>query len=363
MTRAPEVSVLMAVYNGKSHVREAIEGILSQTYRDFEFLIVNDGSTDETPRILDEFDDPRIVRLEHARNRGLIAALNTGLAAASGEYVARQDADDVSFPGRLRAQVDFLRSRPDIAILGSSWDYEPTAGGARTTRSVERDPLRLAWLLLFRCPVPHCSVMFRRKVIQEQGGYGKEDLFVEDFALWSKVARSHPVANLGQTLVVRRRPPESITARHATEMGAAARQVSLENLRWASGDSIPVARLDALQALVGNRPLSLQDALALESRGLRTTADRLLAGFGSRMHLDPSVVPKFRAWALAWMGRAFLRRSQRLLHQSSASNGPEKGRALRMARALAIDAVRMSPGLLSQRRGAYAALRALMSRG
>jgi hypothetical protein len=80
------------------------------------------------------------------------------------------------------------------------------------------------------------------------------------------------------------------------------------------------------------------------------------------MALDSEVLPKFRAWAVAWMGRAFLRRSQKLLHQSASSNGPEKGRALRLARSLAIDAVRMSPGLLSQRRGAYSALRALMSR-
>jgi hypothetical protein len=217
-------------------------------------------------------------------------------------------------------------------------------------------------MLLFRCPLPHCSVMFRRQVIQDLGGYGKEDLFVEDFALWSKVARSSRVANLGQTLVVRRRPPESITARYAAEMGMAARRVSLQNLRWASDDSIPDARLDALQALVGNRSLSLPEALALESRGLRTTAGRLLDGFGSRMGLDAQSAPEFRAWALAWMGRVLLRRSQRLLDQSAASKSPEKRLGLRLARALAIDAVRMSPSLLSQRRGASAALRALMSR-
>ena len=362
MTRAPEVSVLMAVYNGQSHVREAIDGILSQTFRAFEFIIVNDGSTDETARILDECDDPRIVRLDHARNQGLIAALNTGLGAASGEYVARQDADDVSFPGRLQAQVDFLRSRPDIGVLGSAWDYEPVAGGARTTRSLERDPLRLAWMLLFRCPLPHCSVMFRRKLIQDLGGYGKDDLFVEDYALWSKVARSSRVANLAQTLVVRRRPPGSITARYAAEMGMAARRVSLQNLRWASDASIPDARLDALQALVGNRGLTLTEALALESRGLRTAVSRLLAGFGLRMGLDSETLPEFRAWALAWIGRALLRRSRGLLNQSAASKGPEKRLGQRLARALAVDAVRLSPGLLSQPGGAFVALRALMSR-
>ena len=133
----PTVSVLLAVYNGQDHVRQAIEGILTQSLQDFEFIIVDDGSTDRTSQILDEYADPRIVRLRHPENRGLIAALNTGLAAARGEFVARQDADDFSYPDRFRAQVDFLRARPDIALVGSSWDFEPE-GGERRTRTANR---------------------------------------------------------------------------------------------------------------------------------------------------------------------------------------------------------------------------------
>src|SRR5262249_14015255 len=152
-------------------------------------------------------------------------------------------------------QVEFLRSHPDVGLLGSGWAFEAVVGGARKNRRVEQDFHRLAWMLLFECPLPHCSIMFRRKLIQDLGGYGKDDLFVEDFALWSRVVRSNRIANIPQTLVARRRPPESITARHHVEMGRAARRVSLENLKWASGGSVPDERLDALQAFVGNRPL------------------------------------------------------------------------------------------------------------
>jgi glycosyltransferase involved in cell wall biosynthesis len=361
-TRSPTVSVLMAVYNGQNHVREAIDGVLGQTFRDFEFLIVDDGSTDQTPQILDGYTDSRIVRLKHPQNRGLIAALNTGLAAARGELVARQDADDFSFPNRLQVQVDFLRSRPDVALAGANWLFEPVPGGARKARRLERDPLRLAWLLLFHCPLTHSSVMFRRKIIQDLGGYGKDDLFAEDFALWSRVTRSYRIASVDETLVVRRRPPESITARHNSNMARAARDISLQNLEWVSRATISAARRDALQALLGNRPLTLPEALELETRDLGASAGIVFEGFRSRMKLPPESLPEFRKWAFQWMSRVLVRRSHKILAQSAAHEGAERARGVRLARSLALDAVSLSPAVILSRRGASAALRAIMSR-
>ncbi len=358
----PTVSVLLAVYNGQDHVRQAIEGILTQSLRDFEFIIVDDGSTDRTSQILDAYADPRIVRLRHSENRGLIAALNTGLAAARGEFVARQDADDFSYPDRFRAQVDFLRARPDIAVVGSSWDFEPE-GGRRRTRTVEPDPLRLAWMLLFSCPLPHCSIMFRRQVIQDLGGYGASDVFVEDFALWSRVVRSHRVANLKETLVVRRRSAGSITARHSSEMGRAARRISLQNLQWVAGSSISAAQRDALQYCLGNRPLPLKEALGLETRELRSAAAHLFQEFWARLGGTPTERRGFRRWAFAWMGSALLRKSLRLRNQCARHSGRERIAGLRLARALAWDALRMNPKAISSRRSASDAFRAIVSRG
>ncbi|MGC8880316.1 MAG: glycosyltransferase family 2 protein, partial [Anaerolineae bacterium] len=94
----PAISVIMAVYNGARYLREAVDSILNQTFTDFEFIIVDDGSTDETPAVLDEYNDPRIVRLRNAHNLGLTKSLNRGLHVARGRYIARQDADDLSYP-------------------------------------------------------------------------------------------------------------------------------------------------------------------------------------------------------------------------------------------------------------------------
>ena len=206
----PRVTVLMAVYNGQDHVRQAVEGILAQTFSDFEFIIVDDGSTDETSRELDAFTDSRIVRLKHESNRGLIAALNTGLAAARGEFVARQDADDFSYPGRLQAQVNFLEARSDVAVVGTDTVFEGWEGGGRTNRIVERDPLRLAWILLFYCPLTHSSIMFRTAVIQEVGGYNGDDVHAEDFGLWARATRSSRVASCDRHA----RPPTAPPGKH-----------------------------------------------------------------------------------------------------------------------------------------------------
>ena len=344
--RAPAVSVLMAVYNGQDHVRHAIEGILAQTLTDFEFIIVDDGSTDRTAEVLDEYADSRIVRLRHPENRGLIAALNTGLAAARAEFIARQDADDFSYPDRLRAQVDFLRARPHIALAGASWVFE-REGGERKTRTVEPDPLRLAWMLLFHCPLPHCSMMFRRKVIQDLGGYGADDKFVEDFALWSRVVRSHRVGNLEQTLVLRRRPPGSVTARHGVEMGLAARRISLQNLQWVAGSSLSDSDRDVLQAFLGNRPLPLTEALGLDAGHLRSAARRLFPEFWARFGGAPSERRGFRRWAFSWMASTLLRKGLMLRNQSARRSGGEKAAGLRLARALVWDAVRLNPGVIS----------------
>ncbi len=352
----PLVTVLMAVYNGQAHVRQAVEGILAQTFRDFEFVIVDDGSTDGTSRVLDEYDDPRIVRLKHESNRGLIAALNTGLAAARGEFVARQDADDFSFPQRLQTQVDFLRSRPDVAVVGSDTFFEPVEGGARSRRTVETDPLRLAWTLLFYCPLTHSSILFRREAIQVLGGYGEADVFAEDFALWARVSRSSKVASVGAVLVIRRRPPESITERHGSDMGRAARRVSLQNLRWVTNSSIPEARLDALQAFCGNRTLVLSHAVSLEFRELRATADHVFEGFRAKIGPE-SAIPDFRRWAFRWMGRALLRRSEKLLADSSTHDGSARSVGRQMARALVRNAIAMNPAVISNPGEARVALR------
>jgi len=115
----PEVTVLMSVYNGEKYLREAIDSILNQTFTDFEFLIVNDGSTDRTAEILRSYDDPRIIIINNEKNIGLTKSLNIGLRMAKGEYIARMDADDVSMPERLQKQIELLNQKKNTGLVGT----------------------------------------------------------------------------------------------------------------------------------------------------------------------------------------------------------------------------------------------------
>ena len=196
----PKVTVLMPVYNGEKYLVEAVESILNQTFRDFEFIIINDGSTDSTREILESYHDPRIVLVQQ-ENRGLIPTLNRGLSMARGEYVARQDCDDVSLPQRLEHQVRFLDANPDVALVGTHYFVMTPA---RVVRTVHRPPcadLHIRWTMLLGSPCAHPSVMFRRKAVQAVGGYDEGFIHAEDYELWSRLARQFKLANIPNPLI------------------------------------------------------------------------------------------------------------------------------------------------------------------
>ena len=209
---APLVSVLLPVYNGVPYLGEAIESILRQTYQRFELIIVNDGSTDDSAAIIASFDDQRIKYFEQ-ENLGLTATLNRAITLSSGGYIARQDADDVSFPERLAKQVAFLERHPDHGMVGS-WS-EIWEGSRRTKRAHQHpcDNIALKFHLLFGCYFVHTSVMLRSSVLQRVGLYATErSRQPEDYELWSRILRSGccKVANLPEKLVAYREVPDSI---------------------------------------------------------------------------------------------------------------------------------------------------------
>jgi glycosyltransferase involved in cell wall biosynthesis len=196
------VTVLMAVHNGERHLQPAIDSILSQTWRDFEFLIVDDGSTDHTAGILASYRDSRVRVRTIDRNVGLSAALNEGLRLAQAPLVARQDADDLSEPDRLASQVAVMAERPTLALLGSqavalAEDGTPTG---TVFRCVE--PAAIRWFSGFDNPFIHTSVMFRSDMVRALGGFnGAYDPFSQDYDLWSRLMENHAVANLPDKLV------------------------------------------------------------------------------------------------------------------------------------------------------------------
>src|SRR5947207_1274318 len=117
----------MSVYNGENYLAEAIDSILNQTFKDFEFIVIDDGSSDTSLKIIKKYTDPRI-KLISRKNKGLVASLNEGLAKAKGDYIARQDADDVSLPQRLKKEVEYLDAHPKVALVGSNYKHLDAKG-------------------------------------------------------------------------------------------------------------------------------------------------------------------------------------------------------------------------------------------
>lgn len=230
----PLVSVVMPTYNGERFLRPAIESILGQSFRDFELLVIDDGSADRTPTILREFaaQDDRITVLTNPRNQGIAVATNRGLAAARGEYVALQDHDDISLPHRFQAQVDFLRSHPDIALVGSAATLIDENGAAYEDYVEVADDLEIKWEALFRCPISHTSVMVRRRVMSEVGGYSPSPMLkvASDYDLLSRIVMGYRVANLSEPLVKWRRHPGASMISSKAELQLGIERVSLRNI-------------------------------------------------------------------------------------------------------------------------------------
>ena len=188
----PRVTILMPVYNGQSYVDEAIASVVGQGFDDFEFVIVDDGSTDETPAILAKWAarDPRILVHRSPRNEGIPAALNRGLALARGEYVGRQDADDLCLPGRLARQVAVLDQQPDVELLSAGFEVIESDGRRRYSVKRYEAPEVIEYLLCFSNFIGgHGQVMFRRATVAALGNYSLEYPNSQDYELWSKLIR------------------------------------------------------------------------------------------------------------------------------------------------------------------------------
>lgn len=236
--RQPRVTVLMAVYNGAAYLRQAIDSIVAQTFHDFEFLIINDGSTDDSRAILESYDDPRIRILDNHENIGLTRSLNRGLAAARGELIARQDADDVSHPNRIEKQVAFMDAHLHIALLGTQARYITEQGKRRFSRMWWKatTPAGIRFQLLFDSPFFHTAVVFRRRIVlQRLGGYDETFATSQDFDLWSRLLASFHATNLRDILVDHRSHPGAASANYSSVNACRVERVFQSNLKLILG--------------------------------------------------------------------------------------------------------------------------------
>jgi GT2 family glycosyltransferase len=209
----PALSVLMAVRNGGSLLEESLCSIAAQTFRDWEMMVVDDASTDETPQILAEWSrrDPRLRVLHNDCNLGQTASLNRGLEACRAPWIARQDADDISFPDRLARQMKHVEGRPDTVLLGTAGVLVDRSGMRTGLLDVPCGGVDIAWTAPFLNPFLHTAVLFRREVVQQLGGYDESFCIAQDYDLWTRLAAVYPADNLPERLVAYRHTETSLS--------------------------------------------------------------------------------------------------------------------------------------------------------
>ncbi|MCX5998702.1 MAG: glycosyltransferase [Chloroflexi bacterium] len=212
---SPEVTVLMSVYNGGKYLEEAIKSILSQTLRDFEFVIINDGSTDGTAEVLARYagTDCRL-RVYHQENQGVSAARNRGFCLARGQYIAIMDADDVSLPARLAREVQFMEAHPDVGVVGTRVECMDGNGRRLNEWHYPMAPNLIGWHMIFRCCLADPSVMMRRDIVAQLCPYDASMRVAADYDMWIRALPITRLANLPEVLLRHRLWPERLSARY-----------------------------------------------------------------------------------------------------------------------------------------------------
>jgi glycosyltransferase involved in cell wall biosynthesis len=240
MAGAPQVSVALPVFNGGAFLVPALDSILGQTFADFELIAIDDGSTDNSPALLDAYAarDSR-VRVIHQANAGVVASLNRGIELARGRYIARMDADDVAHPERFARQVNFLDVNPRVAAVGSAITLIDERGERIREVDYPETPKDVATFLKRGCALAHPSVMMRRDAVAAMGGYRPAFQHAEDYDLWLRLAERHDLANLPERLLLYRQHQTKVSARNRAQQMLSTRMAQLASVQRRSGEDDP----------------------------------------------------------------------------------------------------------------------------
>jgi glycosyltransferase involved in cell wall biosynthesis len=209
----PVISVLMPVYNAEPYLDEAIQSILSQTFTDFEFIIINDGSTDKSKQIIQSYDDQRIKYFENEKNIGLVATLNKGIDICTGKYLARMDADDISLPERLKKLHDFMENNPEVGLCGT-WFETFNKSGIVAVVKYKPDDFSIRFNHLYAIHISHGTCIIRLSVLIENNlRFDPEFAHAEDYDLWSRISDHCKMANIQEVLYKVRNNEQSVSVK------------------------------------------------------------------------------------------------------------------------------------------------------
>ncbi len=245
---APTVSVVMAVHNEERYLRSAVDSILVQDFRNFEFIIIDDASTDATPDMLRDFArrDDRIRILSNAENLSVPRSLNRGLDAARGRYIARMDGDDISLPHRLSEQVRFLDANPDFVLVGGGAEYIDADGKVTKRFVAGATPWEFDWISIFRPPLLHPSAMYRAALVRDNNErYDPACDRAEDFEFWHRLLRHGKGCELPGVYVRYRVHEANVSTTHSIKQRQIANCAGKKNAR-ARFQDIPEPSIDAL---------------------------------------------------------------------------------------------------------------------
>jgi glycosyltransferase involved in cell wall biosynthesis len=258
----PNLSVVMPVFNGEKFLKPAIESILNQGYQDFEFIIIDDGSTDRTAEIIQTFKDPRINYISNDQNLGLSKSFNIGIKASTGHYIARMDADDMALPQRFEKQINFLESHPEIGIVGSAVRVIDENGFYKNKLAKPRLPIELKWQSLFSTPFFHPTIIARGNILKENP-FDETLHNSEDYELWSRLifGKDIKLANLAEPLLLYRIHKSSFTQTLNTQKRIASATNVMRNLERYT--SLTLVERGLITEFLQNHKLTLKQLVSI----------------------------------------------------------------------------------------------------
>ena len=227
--KTPMISVIMSVYNDEKYLSKAVESILNQSYKDFEFIIVNDGSTDNSFEILEKYqqDDKRVILIEQD-NIGLTKSLNKAIDMACGKYIARMDSDDISLSTRFQKQLEFLEQNKDYALVGTNILKIDVFDNELEVNETKYSYKDICETFKIRNCIAHGSIMVNKELLGGLFHYDEEFLYAQDFRLWTKMAKQYKIANLEDVLYKLRIHDNSISNQKIEQQSIYAGVVSYE---------------------------------------------------------------------------------------------------------------------------------------
>lgn len=251
----PEISVITTVYNCEEYIEESIQSILNQSFKNFEYIIVDDGSSDGTAAIVNKYagKNKRIKLIKNTENAGRVKSLNTALENAKGNYIALQDADDISMPQRLEIQLSFLKNNPEYVLVGSDVIVIDENGKVTSNPVRPEKDQEAKFSLIFRCTFANPSIMYSRKILKENGiSYDDNFLHAEDFRIISQISRLGKVYNLKDKLIKYRKHESNNSSVNYKALSSASERIVKENLSEL-GFSVSEEQVKRIRNLISSR--------------------------------------------------------------------------------------------------------------